>query len=165
MLHIYYGNGKGKTSAAIGLACRMIGAGKSVQFIQFLKDGDSSEIEVLKNMGVEVVFKKLPTTFVDFSNPNMVKEVSALQMEIFMTLNRQYDCIILDEVLDVMTLSLINEGTVFDCLKALVETHEIVLTGRQPSMKFRQLASYATEMKNHKHPYQQGMRARKGIEF
>lgn len=165
MLHIYYGNGKGKTTAAIGLACRMIGAGKRVQFIQFLKDGYSSEVKILKDIGVDVIYKKMPTTFVDFDNPQMIKDVSILQEEIFHKIDTSYDCIVLDELLDVMTLSLINEGMVYDCLSSLVDTCEVVLTGRQPSMKFKQLASYSSEMKKHKHPYDQGFQARKGIEF
>lgn len=165
MLHIYYGDGKGKTTAAIGLACRMIGAGKRVQCIQFLKDGNSSEVGILKNIGVDVVYKKMPTTFVDFDNPQMIKEVSLLQEEIFNKIDTTCDCIVLDELLDVMTLSLINEGYVYDCLRSLVDTCEVVLTGRQPSMKFKQLAHYSTEMKKRKHPYEQGMPARKGVEF
>lgn len=165
MLHIYYGNGKGKTTAAIGLACRMVGAGKKVQFIQFLKDGDSSEVGILKNMGVDVIYKKMPTTFVDFDNPKMIKDVSLLQEEIFNKIDTTCDCIVLDELLDVMTLSFINEGYVYDCISSLVDTCEVVLTGRQPSMKFKQLASYSTEMKKHKHPYDQRIGARKGVEF
>lgn len=165
MLHIYYGNGKGKSTAAIGLACRMVGANKKVQCLQFLKDGDSSEVKVLQSLGVDVVYKKLPTTFVDFSNPQMIKDVSQLEDSLFDLLDAKYDCIILDEILDVMTLSLINEEKVYRIVNKLKDTHEIIMTGRQPSNKFKQIASYSTEMKKHKHPYDQGIKARKGVEF
>lgn len=165
MLHIYYGMAKGKTTAAIGLACRMIGAGKKVQMIQFLKDGDSSEVAILKQIGVDVVYKKMPTTFVDFSNPQMIKDVSLLEMSLYEKIDTSYDCIILDEILDVITLSFINEEYVYRFVEKHKEHCEIVMTGRQPSHKFKQLADYLTEAKKHKHPYDLGIKARKGIEF
>lgn len=165
MLHIYYGVAKGKSTAAIGLACRMIGAGKRVQMIQFLKDGDSSEVKILKAMGVDVLYKKMPTTFVDFSNPQMIKDVSVLETALFEQVDESYDCIILDELLDVITLSFINEEMVYRMIKKHKDNCEIVMTGRQPTHKFRQLADYLTEMKKHKHPYDLGIKGRKGIEF
>lgn len=165
MLHIYYGNGKGKSTAAIGLACRMVGANKKVQCIQFLKDGDSSEVKVLQSLGVDVIYKKLPTTFVDFSNPQMIKEVSQLEESLFDVVDSSYDCIILDEILDVITLSLINEDKVYRKIESLKDTHEIIMTGRQPTFKFKQIANYSTEMKKHKHPYDIQTKARKGVEF
>lgn len=165
MLHIYYGNGKGKTSAAIGLAVRMRGAGYRVQWISFLKDGNSSEIKLLEEMGVEVLYKKMPQMFVDMQNPKMIKDVSALQLELFTQIGADVDAIILDEILDVITLHFINEESVFSKLKSLKKDKEIVMTGRQPTHKFRQLCDYATEMKKHKHPYDQNVKARQGIEF
>jgi cob(I)alamin adenosyltransferase len=165
MLHIYYGQGKGKTTAAIGLAIRLLGAGKSVQWISFLKDGNSSEIHILENLGVSMSYLKMPEMFVDMNDPKMIKEVSRLQQELFNKIDTCYDAIILDEILDVITLSFINEEYVYSTIKALKDNKEIVLTGRLPTMKFKQLCDYATEMKKHKHPYEHGIVARKGIEY
>lgn len=165
MLHLYYGNGKGKTSAAIGLAIRMRGAGYSVLWISFLKDGDSSEVEMLKQIGVNVIYKKMPAMFINMHDPEMIKEVSFRQEELFKQITNQYDTIILDEVLDVITLNLINEEHVYAKVLSLKETKEIVMTGRQPTQKLKQISDYSTEMKKHKHPYDYQLKARKGIEY
>lgn len=165
MLHIYYGNGKGKTSAAIGLAIRMLGAGYTVQWISFLKDGNSSEIAMLKQMGVAVVYQKMPKRFLDMHNPTMIKEVAMLQANLFAQMDETYDAIILDEVCDVITLHLLNEESLFSKVKQYKKTKEIVMTGRQPTQKFKQLCDYSTEMRKHKHPYDVHVSARKGIEY
>lgn len=165
MLHLYYGTGKGKTSAAIGLALRMRGAGYSVQWISYLKDGNSSEVTMLKQAGVKVVYRKMPTMFVNMNDPQMIKEVSDLQQTLWESLDPQYDAIILDELLDVITLHLINEETVFTKINGLKERTEIIMTGRQPTHKFKQISDYSTEMKKHKHPYDKNLQARKGIEY
>lgn len=165
MLHTYYGNGKGKTTAAMGLALRMRGANKSVLVIQFLKDGKSSEIKQLIELGVSVKFKKMPKMFIDLNDCKMIKEVGIMQNELFDCIDNQYDCIILDEILDAIVLNLINEDKVYRKLKELKEDKEIVLTGRKPTIKIQQLSDYSTQMKMNKHPYNNGVNARKGIEF
>ena len=73
--------------------------------------------------------------------------------------------IVLDEILDAIALNLLNEGKVYDCLVSLKETHEVILTGRQPSHKLKPILDYSSEIKKHKHPYDKGIKARKGIEF
>ncbi|WP_294578250.1 cob(I)yrinic acid a,c-diamide adenosyltransferase [uncultured Thomasclavelia sp.] len=165
MIQCYYGNGKGKTTAAIGQAIRLLGAGKKIQFIQFLKDGNSSEIKVLKQLGISVFYKKMPELFIDMQDPKMIKEVSQLENELFDLIDSNYDVIILDELLDVITLSLINEGKVYDLLVKLKDDHEIILTGRMPSHKIKPILDYSSEIKKHKHPFDKGIKARKGIEY
>ena len=145
MIQCYYGNGKGKTTAAVGQALRMAGADKKVLFLQFLKDGDSSEIKMLKKCGIKVV--------------------SRLEDELFEQIDESYEGIVLDEILDAIALNLLNEGKVYDCLVSLKETHEVILTGRQPSHKLKPILDYSSEIKKHKHPYDKGIKARKGIEF
>ena len=165
MIQCYYGNGKGKTTAAIGQAIRLLGAGKKIQFIQFLKDGNSSEIKVLKQLGISVFYKKMPELFIDMQDPKMIKEVSQLENELFDLIDSNYDVIILDELLDVITLSLINEGKVYDLLVKLKDDHEIILTGRMPSHKIKPILDYSSEIKKHKHPFDKGIKARKGFEY
>lgn len=165
MIQCYYGNGKGKTTAAVGQALRMAGAGKKVMMIQFLKDGFSSENKILEQCGIKVIAQKMPDMFIDMSDPKMIKEVSVLVSNLFSMIDERYEGIVLDELLDAIALSLINEGSVYDKLVGLKDSHEIILTGRMPSHKLKPLLDYSSEVKKHKHPYDKGVRARKGIEY
>ena len=94
-----------------------------------------------------------------------VKLVSRLEDELFEQIDESYEGIVLDEILDAIALNLLNEGKVYDCLVSLKETHEVILTGRQPSHKLKPILDYSSEIKKHKHPYDKGIKARKGIEF
>lgn len=124
MIQCYYGNGKGKTTAAVGQGLRMAGAGKKVMMIQFLKDGFSSENKLLKKCGVKVIAQKMPEMFIDMNDPKMIKEVSLMVNQLFEKIDESYDGIILDELLDVISLSLINEQLVYDRLVSLKDNHE-----------------------------------------
>lgn len=165
MIQCYYGNGKGKTTAAVGQALRMAGAGKNVMIIQFLKDGFSSENKLLEKCGVKVLAQKMPTMFVDMNDPKMIKEVSQLVNDLFLMIDESYDGIVLDELLDAIALNLINEGMVYKRILDLKDDHEIILTGRMPSHKIKPILDYSSEIKKHKHPYDKGIKARKGIEY
>lgn len=165
MIQCYYGNGKGKTTAAVGQALRMAGAGKNVMIIQFLKDGFSSENKLLEKCGVKVLAQKMPTMFVDMNDPKMIKEVSQLVNGLFLMIDESYDGIVLDELLDAIALNLINEGMVYERILDLKDDHEIILTGRMPSHKIKPILDYSSEIKKHKHPYDKGIKARKGIEY
>lgn len=165
MIQCYFGDGKGKTTAAIGQALRMAGAGKKVMVIQFLKDGFSSENKMLEKCGIKVIAQKLPTMFVDMNDPKMIKEVSLLVNQLFASIDESYDGIILDELLDAISLSFINEQLVYDRLISLKNDHEVILTGRMPSYKIKTILDYSSEIKKRKHPYDRGILARKGIEF
>ena len=165
MIQCYYGDGKGKTTAAIGQAIRMAGADKQVLFLQFLKDGNSSEIKMLEKCGIKVLFAKMPQMFIDMHDPEMIKLVSKLEDELFDLIDESYDGIVLDEILDAIALNLLNEGKVYDRLVKLKNDHEVILTGRQPSHKLKPILDYSSEIKKHKHPYDQGIKARRGIEF
>lgn len=165
MIQCYYGNGKGKTTAAVGQALRMAGAGKNVMIIQFLKDGFSSENKLLEKCGVKVLAQKMPTMFVDMNDPKMIKEVSQLVNDLFLMIDESYDGIVLDELLDAIALNLINEGMVYEWILDLKDDHEIILTGRMPSHKIKPILDYSSEIKKHKHPYDKGIKARKGIEY
>ena len=156
MIQCYYGNGKGKTTAAVGLALRMAGADKKVMMIQFLKDGFSSENKLLEKCGIKVLTQKMPAMFVDMNDPKMIKEVSHLVNDLFLRIDESYDAI---------ALNLINEGMVYERLVDLRDSHEVILTGRMPSHKIKPILDYSSEVKKHKHPYDNGTKARKGIEY
>lgn len=165
MLHIYYGDGKGKTTSAIGLAVRMIGANKKVQFIQFLKDGNSSEVDVLKSIGVDVVVLDMGVYFVDMNNQESLKKVKETQEKLFSLIDIDCDCIILDEILDALLLYMLNEDTVYRFLKLYKDKKEICLTGRSASKKIVSICDYYSHVVKKKHPYDIGIPSRKGVEF
>lgn len=165
MLHIYYGDGKGKTTSSVGLAIRMVGVGKKVQFIQFLKDGKSSENKVLKQLGIDVVTMDMGVRFVDVNNAESMKYAKDIQNKLFNSIDKSVDCLILDEILDVIILYMINEDLVYRFLKENKEKIEICITGRKASKKIVELSDYYTLIEKKKHPYDKGVFARKGVEF
>ena len=168
MLQIYTGNGKGKTTAALGLGLRAVGAGKKVLLIQFLKDGKSSEIgaiEKLKNFDVKAFGRKGFT-----SKDNLVEKDFNLAMQGFNFArkaieSKKYDLIILDEINIANYFGLIKTEDLIDLIKKTSSKMELILTGRNASKKIIQAADLVTEMKEIKHYYKKNIKARKGIEF
>jgi len=168
MLQIYTGNGKGKTTASLGLGLRAVGAGKKVLLIQFLKDGKSSEIgaiKKIKNFDVKAFGRK---GFV--SKDNLLKKDFNLAMQGFNFTqkaieSKKYDLIILDEMNTVNYFGLIKIEDILELIKKVPKKTELVLTGRKASKKLIQLADLVTEMKEIKHYYTKNIKPRKGIEF
>lgn len=165
MVHIYHGFGKGKTTAAIGLAIRQLGAGKTVTFAQFLKDGTSSEVSILKQVKITYMHTMMPKCFFkDMSKQEQDILKSSCQEVLYKAVSSSNDCIILDEFLDVLHLGILQEDDVLQMLDKLTQK-EVVLTGRNPSEQMIQFADYCSECIAVKHPYQKGIKARKGVEF
>lgn len=169
LIHIYCGDGKGKTTASVGLAVRMAGAGKRVVFTQFFKNGNSSEVKMLKQCeGVRTMHcKTVPGRFsqMDESAREQARADYGALLETVLDEAKTADLLVLDEV-----ISACNNGTVFEervaeFLRTKPEGLEVVLTGRNPSDKLLELADYVTEMKKIKHPYDKGIKARHGVEF
>lgn len=165
MLHIYYGNGKGKTTASVGLAVRSAGAGMKVVFMQFLKNGSSSEISVLKKLeNIEVICCEECSKFTfQMSDSEKQTVFDAHDKMIRYALESNADLIVLDEFLDAYNSQLLTA----DLADTLIysKNTELVLTGRNPSKKLIEYADYASEINAVKHPYSKGVRARKGIEY
>ena len=169
LIHIYCGDGKGKTTAAVGLAVRTAGAGKRVVFTQFFKDGSSSEIKVLQ--GVENIQILHCNTVRGFWK-RMTDTQKARASEDYIRLLAQVieaakdaDLLILDEIVSACNHGTVAQTAVVDFLRGKPEDLEVVLTGRNPSEGLMELAHYITEMRKIKHPYDVGITARKGIEF
>lgn len=170
LIHIYCGDGKGKTTCAIGLALRCAGAGKKVAFVQFLKNGDSSEIESLKKISnIKVCFCD---TCYGFLNTLSDKEKECAREDytnLFFAATekkaKEADLLILDEVIGACNSGIIPEKKLIEFLKNKPQKLEVVLTGRDPSENLIKEAHYITEMKNIRHPYDSGIPARRGIEF
>lgn len=171
MIHIYYGDGKGKTTAAVGLAVRAAGCGLRVLFVQFLKTDSSGERSVLGKLD-NVTLTNCPLNLkFTFDMTDAEKHRTAvLYRNIFersaaTALSDRYDMIVLDEIFDVINEGMLTEAQVYEFITNAPNSIEIVMTGHNPSQRFLAEADYITEMKKHKHPFDSGMTARKGIEF
>ncbi len=169
LIHIYCGDGKGKTSAAVGLAVRAAGRGMKVLIIRFLKTDDSGEVDVLRTIP-QISLRDCDQTFGFFSQ--MSDEDRARAGEYYGKLLKEavssaldYDMIILDEILAADSYGLIDEDVLIDFLQNKPFSLEVVLTGREASDKLMELADYVSEVRKIKHPYDKGIMARKGIEY
>ncbi len=170
LIHIYCGDGKGKTTASVGLTVRAAGAGRRVLFVQFFKDGSSSELNVLRTLpNVEV---RLCETHYGFIW-EMDEDEAARAREDYTRLLRGaleeskngYGLLVLDEAVSACNCGMISERELLDYIACRPEGLELVLTGRDPSPSLAGAADYITEMKKLRHPYDEGMQARRGIEF
>lgn len=171
LVHIYCGNGKGKTSAAVGLAVRAAGRGMKILVVRFLKTENSGEVEVLRSIpGITVTPCDRTFGFVFCMTQERKKEAALYYQNRFdMAVQEasfgQYDLLILDEILASCNYGMVNEQSVRQFLQNRPEKLEVVLTGRDPSEKLLELADYVSEICMRKHPYEKGIQARKGIEF
>lgn len=167
LTHIYCGNGKGKTTAAIGLTIRAVGSGMKVLFVQFFKNSHSSEIKILKNIS-NIDYMSPSKVFGRYKNMNdeQREETKTIYNNLLMEViekSKNYDMIILDEVISTYNYEMIDKIVLLDWVKN--KSCEIVLTGRNPADELIEIADYVSEVKKIKHPYEKGIHARKGIEF
>jgi cob(I)alamin adenosyltransferase len=171
LIHIYCGDGKGKTTAAMGLGIRAAGRNKMVLLTQFLKDNDTGELISIEKLGENFkVFKGTPVKkFFKFmteeeqiatknEHRNRFKEVTEKAV------HEKFDLLILDEIIASTNLDLVSLDEVVKFLKSKPEGLEVVLTGRNPNEKLIELADYVSEVKAVKHPYEKGITSRIGIE-
>lgn len=169
LIHLYCGDGKGKTTAALGLALRAAGAGKRVVFTQFFKDGSSSEIEPLAALpGVRVFHADTVRGFYRNMTPTQREQAGKDYTALFRQVTqaaREADLLILDEIVSACNRGVVPEKLVTDFLREKPARLEVVLTGRYPSSALLELADYVTEMRKLRHPFDRGIGARKGIEF
>lgn len=171
LVHLYWGDGKGKTTAAMGLALRMLGRGETVLLLQFLKGNGSGERAALS----------LLPGFSAISGPDRIKfspDMSQAEREETRALCRNLlgqaetrcsrgDCglLILDEVCDAVEEGFLSEEQVAAFIDRKPGSLELVLTGHGLLPLLAKRADYITEMKNMRHPYGRGVAARRGIEF
>mgnify|MGYP003314316484 CR=1 FL=1 len=169
LVHIYCGKGKGKTTASVGLSVRAAGSGKKVLFVQFFKNGVSSEINSLRLLpGVQTLICEKPVNFFLKMTEEQKSEAGAIYAELLekaLEKSADADLLVLDEIISTCNYGIADEGRLLQFLKNKREDLEVVLTGRDPSEELMACADYITEMKKIKHPYDQGINARRGIEF
>ncbi len=169
-IHIYTGNGKGKTTAAIGLAIRAKSRGLRVLFVQFMKGGtEAGEISLLKKLSISTKkFSKIlsPYFHPEADRATLKKEVANALMSIKKIMRKEsFDLIILDEFTHLISEGLLTEKDAVDFISDKPGALELVITGRGAPENLIAVADYVTEMKMIKHPLTSGIKARKGIEF
>ena len=168
LIHLYCGDGKGKTTAAVGLAVRAAGAGKQVIFTQFFKDGSSSEVESLKLLGIRTIHAQTVKGFYRAMNEQQRQQARQDYTALFRQVTdaaKDAGLLILDEIVSACNRGVVPEGLVVDFLQNKPSALEVVLTGRDPSPALMELADYITEMRKLRHPYDRGVAARKGVEY
>ncbi|MDY4446773.1 MAG: cob(I)yrinic acid a,c-diamide adenosyltransferase [Gemmiger sp.] len=165
MLHLYWGNGKGKTTAAMGLALRALGHGRRVVIVQFLKDGTSGEIAPLRAAGAAVYAcpNAKFTWLMDEADKAAAREASARALG--QALAEPFDLLVLDEACAALKSSILDEALLRRAVAFAKNGREVVLTGRDPAPWLQDAADYSTEMRAHRHPYADGVAAREGVEY
>jgi len=166
-IHVYTGNGKGKTTAALGLALRASGAGLKVYIAQFVKDMKYNEIKSLAKLRDSILIKQYGRGCFIFRNPDEediraaqkgLKEVKEIMC------SGEFQMIILDEANIATRYNLFSVDELLDFIKAKPKEVELVITGRTADPRIIETADLVTEMKEIKHYYQKGVEARAGIE-
>ena len=166
LVHLYWGEGKGKTTAAMGLTLRALGAGRRVVIVQFLKGRQTGEIPLLEQLGARVLRGKAGQKFSFQMGEEERAETRALQTE---NLRRALECdadlLVLDEACAAWQKDLVDRELLQRAVLDRPQGREVVLTGRNPPDWMREAADYSTEMKCHRHPFEKGIPAREGVEF
>jgi cob(I)alamin adenosyltransferase len=171
LIHVYCGDGKGKTTAAAGLTIRAAGSGLKAVFFQFLKARDSGEVDILRELKNVTVIRN----DVDYGFYKRMSEEDKLEITKLHNRNLknalQYvyeeacDLLVLDEVCAAYHYNLLDRNIIDTLIREKPEKLELVLTGRDPAPLFLEYADYISEIKKVKHPFDQNIGARKGIEF
>ena len=167
MIQVYTGNGKGKTTAALGLSLRAAGAGLKVYICQFLKGRYCCELHSLKNLknieveqyGAACFLRRAPQKKdIELAKRGLAAAKKAIA-------SRRYALVVLDEINVALKLGLLSLAEVLDIIENTPKKIELVLTGRSAHPAVLKIADLVSEIKEKKHYYQKGVRARKGIEF
>lgn len=172
LIHIYCGDGKGKTTAAMGLGMRAAGRSKKVLLTQFLKSNKTGELNSIEKLSEFFhVVKGVPAKkFVWNMNEEEKLEVKKEHTNRFREVTKkaieeEYDLLILDEIIATINRDFIMLSEVIDFLKNKPTGLEVVMTGRNPKEELIELADYVSEIKVIKHPYNKGIKSRVGIEI
>ncbi|MBD3226437.1 MAG: cob(I)yrinic acid a,c-diamide adenosyltransferase [Caldithrix sp.] len=168
-IQVYTGNGKGKTTAALGQSLRAVGNGLRVLFVQFMKDFPYGEVNMLQQLAPHLelkrygndrfVFKRQPpgAELKKQMHDGLTETCAAMQ-------SQQYDMVVLDEVLVSIYFTVLEESAVLDCIGRKPDRVELILTGRYAPDKIIKIADLVTNMEEIKHYYSKGVKARQGIE-
>ena len=170
LIHIYCGDGKGNTTAAVGLAVRCAGRGNKVLLVQFLKSRDSGELNSLAKLpDIEVMRGKESKKFTFQMNEEekhalLIEHNKMFEQVLAKIKNGGYSLLILDEVIGALNAKVFEMPKLIEFLRQKPENLEVVLTGRNPAPELVEIADYVSEMRKVKHPMDKGIMAREGIE-
>lgn len=171
LIHLYCGDGKGKTTAALGLALRASGAGKRVLLLQFLKGRETGELKSLARLPeITVVRGNASGKFSFQMDPAeraaaLILHTENLRAAINTARAGECDLLILDEALGALSAGLLDERLLRELVSGKPPALELVLTGRAPPHWLFEAADYVSEMCKRKHPFDRGIAARSGVEF
>lgn len=171
LVHIYTGDGKGKTTAAVGLGIRAYGRGFKVLMVQFLKGWETGEIKTLKMLepGFVLYRGKEVLKFTWEMNEEELAQTRKIQQDIFdyavdEAKSGSWDMVILDEIMGAVSSSMVDLPDVIKFVKNKPEKVELIMTGRYAPAELIDLADYVSDIRPVKHPMEKGIPARKGIE-
>lgn len=171
LIHIYCGDGKGKTTAAVGLCVRACGCEGRVLLAQFLKDGSSSELRSLQLLPGFTMIPAPKTVKFTFQMNEAERQEAAQRCAHMLREARraaeadECDLLVLDECFGALSTGMLNLEDLLDFVEHKPAKLELVLTGRNPPEEFMALADYVSEIRKIKHPYDVGIPARRGIEY
>lgn len=170
LIHIYYGNGKGKTTTGMGLSIRAAGYGYKVLIYQFMKNNRSSERNILNKIDKITILDGLEEEKFSFrlSEEERKERIQfykeQFQMVTAKAVEEKYDVLFMDEIIYTIKAGLLEEEMVINFLKGKPFWLEVILTGNDPSKEISSVADYISEICKRKHPYDKGEPARYGIE-
>lgn len=172
MVIVYTGNGKGKTTAALGMALRAVGYGKKICMIQFIKGSwHYGEMDSSRRLEPEFEMTAIGKGFVGIIDDKSPREDhekiarEAVKISKEKISSNRYDMVILDEINYAINLNLVDVEDMVEMIKAKPEALDLVLTGNYAKREIVDLADLVTEMKEVKHPYKAGIKAKRGIDF
>jgi len=172
LVHVYTGDGKGKTTAAIGLGIRACGHGMKVLMIQFLKSMPTGEVTALERLAPLFELHRGAESRNFTWNMNVEERKAAIieQKELFdytieQAASDRWDMIILDEIMAAVDQEMISPEDVISMIKARPDRLEVVLTGRKAPGGFTDIADYVSDIRCFRHPMEKGISPRRGIEF
>ena len=167
------GGGKGKTTAALGLALRAAGHGQRILILQFIKDAwKTGESKIMEKLKPEIEMEQLGRGFIKFVDGKMhitqkdrENAEASIQYAKEKINSGKYDMIILDEINNIIAYGLVDEGKVIDLIKERPKELNLVLTGRGATDRLIETADTVSEIREIKHAYSKGIKAKKGIEY
>jgi len=184
LIEIFYGDGRGKTSAAIGTATRAAGHGLKVAVVQFLKGGEfTGEVTALKSLGVEVHQlgpsgpshsfdrqvregkRRVISNYFSYHESDVKRSVEGLKLAARMISSGEYDLVVLDEVITALKFKHLRSDDIVKALKRKYSRTEVIITGFKPPSKILKMADLITDVKKVRHPYDKGILARWGIDY
>ncbi len=168
LVHIYCGDGKGKTTAAFGLALRSAGCGNKVVVAQFLKDGQSGECRALRTFSNVVLLGCNPSGKFSFrmdeAEKEQTRQASQQTLREALAAARDARLLVLDEVMAAVSSGFLTVEEVVEAVTGRPSELELVMTGRNPPAELTALADYISEVRKIRHPFDRGIAARDGIE-